>query len=202
MGSSMNCRKHAGTRSFIMPALLGALLCAAGLFVIPEKTFSQVPQRPFSVTDAERQGSSDAPTNVQVTVKTNPAGRSFTVDGTTYTATQTFSWVSGSSHTIATTSPQSGGTNVQYVWSNWSDHGAISHSVAPTANTTYTATFKTQYFLTMAHGTGGTVSPRSGWKNSGTVVSIVSRRLTASVSAIGLAVAPVLTPGRTIQLQP
>ena len=139
MGSSINPRKHAGTRSFIMPALLGALLCAAGLFVIPGKTFSQVPQGVFSATDAERQGSSDAPTNLQVTVKTNPAGRSFTVDGTTYTATQTFSWVSGSSHTIATTSPQSGGTGVQYVWTKWSDNGAISHSVAPTANNTYTA---------------------------------------------------------------
>jgi hypothetical protein len=80
--------------------------------------------------------------------------------------------VSGSSHTIATTSPQSGGTGVQYAWTKWSDNGAISHTVVPTANATYTATFKTQYFLTMTHGTGGTVSPASGWKNSGTVVSI------------------------------
>src|SRR5437762_10864748 len=161
MGSSINCRKHAATRPFRMPALLGALLCVAGLFASSGKTFSQVPQGVFSAT-----------TTIQVTVKTNPTGRSFTVDGTTYTATQTFSWESGSSHTIATPSPQSGGTGVQYVWSKWSDHGAISHTVAPTANTTYTATFKTQYFLTMSHGTGGTVSPRSGWKNAGTAVSI------------------------------
>ena len=47
---------------------------------------------------------------VQVTVQTNPAGLAFSVDGTTYSSTQTFSWVPGSSHTIATTSPQSGGT--------------------------------------------------------------------------------------------
>jgi Divergent InlB B-repeat domain len=145
-------QKKSGTRAFRMPASLGALLCVAALFVSTGKTFSQV--------------------TIQATVKTNPTGRSFTVDGTTYTATQTFSWVPGSSHTIATTSPQSGGTGVQYVWSNWSDHGAISHTVAPTANVTYTATFKTQYLLTMSHGTGGTVSPRTGWKNSGTVVSI------------------------------
>ena len=109
---------------------------------------------------------------IQVTVRTNPAGRSFTVDGTTYNSTQTFSWVSGSSHTIATTSPQSGGTGVQYAWTKWSDHGAISHTVAPTTNTTYTATFKTQYYLTMTAGTGGRVSPASGWKNSGATVSI------------------------------
>jgi len=109
---------------------------------------------------------------VQVTVQTNPAGRSFTVDGTPYSAAQTFSWVPGSSHTIATTSPQSGGTGVQYAWMNWTGGGEISHAVAPTTNTTYTANFRTQYYLTMSHNTGGTVSPASGWKNSGAAVSI------------------------------
>ena len=44
--------------------------------------------------------------NVQVTVQTNPTGLSFSVDGTPYTAAQTFSWQPGSSHTIATTSPR------------------------------------------------------------------------------------------------
>jgi hypothetical protein len=112
--------------------------------------------------------------NVQVTVQTNPAGRSFSVDGTSYTLAQTFSWVPGSSHTIATTSPQSGGTGVQYVWMNWSGGGAISHTVAPTTNKTYTATFRTQYFLTMTHNAGGTVNPASGWKNSGSTVSITA----------------------------
>jgi Divergent InlB B-repeat domain len=109
---------------------------------------------------------------VQVTVQTSPAGRSFTVDGTPYTTAQTFSWVPGSSHTIATTSPQSGGTGIQYVWTNWSDNGVISHSVAPTTNKTYTANFGTQYYLTMTTGTGGTVNPGSGWKSAGTTVSI------------------------------
>ena len=112
---------------------------------------------------------------VQVIVQTNPAGLAFTVDGTTYSSTQTFSWVPGSSHIIATTSPQSGGTGVQYVWTNWSDGGAISHTVTPALNKTYTATFRTQYFLTMVHGTGGTVTPASGWKNSGAAVTIAAR---------------------------
>jgi len=108
----------------------------------------------------------------QITVQTSPAGRTFTVDGTTYTAAQTFSWAAGSSHTIATNLPQSGGTGIQYVWSNWSGGGSISHSVAPTKNTTYTATFTTQYYLTTSAGTGGTVGPSSQWKNSGAAVSI------------------------------
>src|SRR6266403_3022591 len=109
---------------------------------------------------------------IQVTVQTNPTGRSFKVDGTTYTATKTFSWGAGSLHTIATTSPQSAGTGVRYVWTSWSDGGAISHNVAPTTNKTYTANFTKQYYLTMKAGTGGTVSPASAWKNSGATVSI------------------------------
>ena len=116
-----------------------------------------------------------APTStptVQVTVQTSPAGRSFTVDGTTHSSTHTFSWQPGSSHTIATTSPQSGGTSIQYLWTKWSDSGSISHTVAPTTNKTYTASFTTQYYLTMSAATGGTVSPRSGWRNSGANVSI------------------------------
>src|SRR5205085_6662337 len=98
---------------------------------------------------------------VQVTVQTNLAGLSFAVDGTTYTSAQTFSWQPGSSHTIATTSPQSGGAGVRYVWTNWSGGGAISHTVTPTINKTYTANFGTQYYLTMSHNTGGTVTPAS-----------------------------------------
>jgi uncharacterized repeat protein (TIGR02543 family) len=111
--------------------------------------------------------------NVQVTVQTNLAGRTFSVDGTSYTAAQTFSWQPGSTHTIATTSPQNGATGVRYVWMNWTGGGAISHTVAPTTNKTYTANFNTQYFLTMSHGTGvGTVSPTSSWRSSGAAISI------------------------------
>ena len=135
----------------------------------------------FTDTDSDRATPTVTPTatppatptpTVQVTVQTNPGGLAFAVHGTTYSSTQTFSWPSGSTHTIATTSPQNGGTGVQYVWVNWSDTGAISHTVAPATNVSYTANFRTQYYLTMSHGTGGTVSPVSGWKNAGSAVSI------------------------------
>jgi len=111
---------------------------------------------------------------VTVTVGTTPVGRTFSVDGTTYSTQQQFSWVAGSSHTVATTSPQSG-SGVQYVWKKWSDNRAISHVVAPTTNKTYTAQFQTQYFLTMSAGSGGTVTPASGWKNAGSNVTIKAR---------------------------
>src|SRR5207248_11685994 len=115
---------------------------------------------------------------VQVTILTSPIGLSFAVDGTAYSSTQTFSWTPGSSHTIATTSPQSGGSGVQYAWQGRSGGGAISYTIAPTTNTTYTATFTTQYYLTMSAGTGGTVSPTAGWRNSGTAISISAKPAT------------------------
>jgi Pectate lyase superfamily protein/Divergent InlB B-repeat domain len=110
--------------------------------------------------------------NIPVTVQTSPSGQTFTVDGTNYSSAQTLNWLYGSSHTIATTSPQSGGSGVQYVWSSWNDSGALSHTVTATTNMTYTANFTTQYFLTMNAGPGGSVNPGSGWNNSNAVVNI------------------------------
>ena len=110
--------------------------------------------------------------SIPVTVQTSPSGQTFTVDGTVYSSAQAFNWPYGAGHTIATTSPQSGGTGVQYVWGSWSDGGAISHTVTAISNTTYTANFTTQYFLTMNAGPGGSVSPVSGWNNSNAVVNI------------------------------
>jgi photosystem II stability/assembly factor-like uncharacterized protein len=77
--------------------------------------------------------------NVSVIVNSSPSGRSFVVDGTTYTAQQTFSWAAGSSHTLDAPSPQ--GTSGEYLFSRWSDNGAASHSIAPVSNTTCTVYF-------------------------------------------------------------
>lgn len=116
------------------------------------------------------------PVNVSVTVNTSPAGLSFTVDNTAYTTSQTFTWVIGSSHTIATTSPQAGTPGTQYIWEGWSDGGAISHTVtAPSSNITYTASFNTSYQLTLVVSPAGTgsIEPNSGmFFPSGFVVDI------------------------------
>ncbi len=111
-----------------------------------------------------------------VTVGTNPAGASFTVDNVSYQSSQTFSWVKGSSHTIATTATQPAGTGTQYAFTSWSDSGALSHTVIASASTSgYTANFNTQYQLTTAAGIGGTVSPVSGtYYNPGTVVTVTA----------------------------
>jgi hypothetical protein len=107
-----------------------------------------------------------SPATVAVTITTSPSGLLVSADGGTPTAAPLVeNWVIGSSHTIATTSPQSGGAGVQYVWSSWSDSGAISHSITvPSSPTTYTASFNTQYQLTTqaSPSADGTVTPASG----------------------------------------
>src|SRR5438105_2653667 len=62
-------------------------------------------------------------------------------------------------------------SGTQYVFQRWSDGGGISHSVTPSTATTYTASFKTQYYLTTSAGTGGNISPASGYFDSTVQVS-------------------------------
>jgi hypothetical protein len=92
---------------------------------------------------------------ISVIVDTNPANLEITVDGVSYKAPQTFSWLPGSSHTIGVDSPQSGGDNKQFVWTGWSDGGLQTHEVIPLTNIAYTASFKTQYLLTISINPGG-----------------------------------------------
>lgn len=109
-----------------------------------------------------------------ITVDTSPAGLGITVDGTSYTAPQSFAWVGGSNHTIATTSPQTA-TGTRFLFQSWSDAGAMSHSVTtPSSTTTYTVSFLTQYYLTTAASPSGagSISPPSGYFDGGTSVSV------------------------------
>jgi Bacterial Ig-like domain (group 3)/Divergent InlB B-repeat domain len=116
---------------------------------------------------------------VQIAITTSPANLLVSADGGPFTAAPLVeTWIPGSTHTIATSSPQAGGTGVQYVWSSWSDGGPISHTITvPSTANTYTATFSTQYQLTTAAnpGNGGTVSPPSGnFYAAGTVVPLTA----------------------------
>jgi hypothetical protein len=98
-------------------------------------------------------GASSVPS---ITITTNPPLLSFAIDGQPYTSSQSFFWPTGSSHTIATTSPQGSG-RTRYIFTGWSDGGAISHTIAaPSSSTAYIANFTTQYQLTTA------ASPTSG----------------------------------------
>jgi Leucine-rich repeat (LRR) protein len=134
-----------------------------------------------SEDSSEVSATTPAVQTVAITVTTSPSGRSFTVDGTPYTSQQTFSWIPGSSHTLSTTTLQSGVTGTQYVWNSWSNGEAISHTiVAPASATTYTANFTTQYLLTTIASptSGGTISASptsaSGFYDSGTSVELTA----------------------------
>jgi len=115
-------------------------------------------------------------TTVPVTVTSAPAGLLLTVDGAGCGAPCSFQWTPGTSHTVAPTAgTQAGAAGVQYVFASWSDGGAQSHLLtAPGAAATYTANFTTQYFLTTAVNPagGGSITPASGWMNSGSVVTV------------------------------
>ena len=155
----------------------GALLRAAGFATFPAGVMVGYPDIGAVQSGSPVPTPTPTPTptpnpTIQVTVQTTPAGRAFNVDGADYSAAQIFSWTTGSTHTIATTTPQSDDPSVRYYFSSWSDGGAISHTVTPTKNTTYTAKFGTQYYLTISAGTGGHVSPASSWRSSGSTFSI------------------------------
>lgn len=109
---------------------------------------------------------------IQVTVNTNPAGISFVVDTIAYSTAQTFSWAVGSTHQISVVAVQPGGAGTQFVWLNWSDGQAASHTVAPTTATTYTANFKTQFQLAVQVGSGGTVTPQTAFFDAASSVNI------------------------------
>ena len=113
-----------------------------------------------------------------ITVSSNPAGSGFvTVDGAPITTPQVFTWVQGSIHSLAASSPVSGGAGIQYVWVSWSDGGAQSHTIAvPSSPATYTANFKKQYLLTVSVSPSGagSLSVSSGWQDEGATVPVTA----------------------------
>jgi hypothetical protein len=118
--------------------------------------------------------------NANITIATNPDVCSFTIDGETYTTTQTFSWAPGSSYTLgATTQQETNGTRCTF--SSWSDGGAAVHMITtPSIATTYTASFTVSYRLIVSRlpTAGGDVaaSPTSldGYYTSGTPVQLTA----------------------------
>jgi hypothetical protein len=103
---------------------------------------------------------------VPYTVTTNPAGLIVTVDGAAVTAPATFSWLPGSSHTLAAANQN--GSSTKYIFSSWSNGGAATQTIsAPASPATYSANFSRQYLLSAvaAPANGGSIAasvPSSG----------------------------------------
>jgi hypothetical protein len=113
---------------------------------------------------------------VAVAVGTNLANQPFTVSGVgctagTYTMPQTLQWTSGSSCTVAFPTPytvQAGIRNVFVAWQDGSTANPRTFAAPPYAEL-YTATFKTQYLMTVVvnPAQGGTVTGAGWWDASG-----------------------------------
>ena len=112
----------------------------------------------------------------ETVVSTSPPGVAFMVDGVSYNSSQTFKWSVGSDHTVAVASPQAVGPGTRYTFSNWSDGGALSHTIrAGTEAATYIATFTQEHQLTVFiwPSGAGVVSPAAGqYFGSGSTVPI------------------------------
>jgi uncharacterized protein (TIGR03437 family) len=114
---------------------------------------------------------------VPTTFNTVPAGVGVTVDGIAYTGGQTLQLTADTAHTVSVLQIQPGTPGTQYVFDNWSDKGAPSHTISVFTPATYTASFTTQYQLTLAVTPpgSGTVKPASGaFYNAGTSVALTA----------------------------
>ncbi|MDX1980005.1 MAG: M12 family metallopeptidase [Bryobacteraceae bacterium] len=118
------------------------------------------------------------PASVNVTINSNPQGRSLSVDGQTVITPALLSWLSGSQHTISAQNQSAAGT--RYTFLNWQD-GAAQNRVytVPSTAATLTANYAVQHQLSVSANGGGAVSvyPLSadGYYSAGTSVSVYAQ---------------------------
>ncbi|MBI4905847.1 MAG: hypothetical protein HY820_19590, partial [Acidobacteria bacterium] len=86
-------------------------------------------------------------------------GLEIAVDGIKFAAPKTLRWAAGTVHNVRVTQTQ-GSNGLRFLFARWSDGGALSHSIAPTADATYSAFFDTKIAVrTTVQPTGaGTVT--------------------------------------------
>jgi len=95
-----------------------------------------------------------APSTYPVTITSNVAEASITVDGMT-SGGGVFNWEKDSTHSVAVKEVVPGKEGVRYVFESWSDgNTAPSRTITVAGPMTYTANYKTQYYLTITseHG--------------------------------------------------
>jgi hypothetical protein len=113
-------------------------------------------------------------------VTSNPPGSGYVeVGGTSIITPTQFVWNVGDSVQLFASQYVSGGTGIRYVFQNWSDGGAISHTIqAPPTETTYQANYQQQDRLIISepNASDGTTNPPPApyWYNNGQSVNIIS----------------------------
>ncbi len=102
-------------------------------------------------------------TDYLIALETIPSGLQLEINGVPITAPNQSWCPAGSSPTVNAPSPQGVGST-RYVFASWSDGGAQSHGIACNAAGTYTATFVTQYRVTIDTSPPGlVVQADGGW---------------------------------------
>lgn len=113
---------------------------------------------------------------INVTVRTVPDSLNFSVDGKTYSSSQTFNWFADSAHTISS-GPQTINSNVRYTLQYWSDRGLNPHEIFPYESKIYTAYFIKQYTLNVSSSSSraGYCSPQGiTWQNKDTIITVTA----------------------------
>jgi hypothetical protein len=122
---------------------------ASGSFTAPDHAYPCWLELQLTATDSGGLTSAASvrldPKTVVLTFRTNPAGLKLTdlaVNSTAQATPFSTTVVVGSNNSVSAPSPQTSNRST-YFFSSWSDGGAQSHIiVAPTSNTTYTATYR------------------------------------------------------------
>ena len=111
--------------------------------------------------------------DIRIAVASDPTGRTVTVDGNNRTTPYATTWDSGSRLTLDVPSPQNvSGVSNRYVFSHWSHGGSQRQTVRPTTDTTYTANFDLQHFVSTRTEPRGVGIAGGGWYDHGSTARI------------------------------
>ena len=94
-------------------------------------------------------------TQYQITIATNPVGRSVTVNGGPQLGPYVFWCTAGQTASLDAPSPQTVSPTSQYRYQSWSDAGAQAHGIACDQSKTVTANFVLQYQVTIGTNPAG-----------------------------------------------
>jgi glucose/arabinose dehydrogenase/PKD repeat protein len=124
---------------------------AAGSFIAPQHEYPSHLELTLTATDSFGRTASTTreldPRTSRITVNSSPPGLTVWIDEDSAASPLTRTEIVGSSHGIATSSPQQLGST-DWLWQSWSDGGALAHSVvAGDQDTEVTASFDTEQTL-------------------------------------------------------
>ena len=88
-------------------------------------------------------------TEFAVTVKADPVGRTFQVNGVNYAVETVFWWPEGSQQNLTAITPQSVAADTRYVFDYWSDGGPPSHNITVEGANTYVVYYALEYRVTV-----------------------------------------------------